>query len=406
MTRQKKLLMWTVWAVSLLQMIGAAVAPAMNIIKTTVFTQYPLSTIQTVMALTGLVSPFVSLLSAELIRRGIITKKSVVLTGLFTLGTVGLLSLVLHTQLWHIGLLSILTGFASGCYLSTVLSIMMDKFQPEERQVVTGVQSVFVNAGGFLISVLGGVLASWHWYGGYLILLAGIPIGILAYITLPKEEKVRPGGKNDVSGKARFDSDIFFYAGSVLFFMLLFGVINPNLAIHMASSGSKDPALVGIVTSIQMAGGMAFGFLFPKLYRRLNDKLIFIAYFLLAVSLTVMNIFHTSLVMISVGVFLGGASMSLIGPLCVVAVSHCVDKRTSALATSLVTGLAPGLGSFLSPVIFTNLTTALGGESTNFRYQFVAFTALVFGIVLVVFMAYMEKGNKLRATKIPSSKTE
>lgn len=391
MTRQKKLIMWTVWAVSLLQMIGSAIAPAMNIIKTTVFTQYPLSKIQTVMALTGLVSPFVSLLSAELIRRGLLTKKRVVLTGLFTLGTVGLLSLVLHTQLWHLGLLSVLTGIASGCYLSTMLSIMMDKFLPQERQVVTGLQSVFVNLGGFLISVLGGVLATWHWYGGYLILLAGIPIGVLAFVALPKEERIIPRGKNQSSETSRFDSDIFFYAISIFVFMLFFGAINPNLAIHMASSGFKNTALVGVVTSIQMAGGMAFGFIFPKFSRLFNDKLILMAYFLLAASLSILNLFHGSLVMISIGVFFAGASLSLIGPHCVVAVSNCVDKRTSALATSLITGLAPGLGSFLSPVIFTTLTTAIAGDSTNYRYQFVAFVALACAVILTVFMSLRRK---------------
>lgn len=378
--------MWTVWAVSLLQMIGSATAPAMNIIKTSVFAQYPFSQIQTVMALSGLVSPFVSLLTAELIRRGLITKKAVVLGGLFTLGATGFLALILNTQLWHLGLLSILTGIASGCYLSTVLSIMVDKFTPGERQVVTGFQSVFVNVGGFLISVSGGLLAAWRWYGGYMILLVGIPVGIMAFLTLPREEKVRPGVGTDAAVKAKFEPAIFFYAITVLIFMLLFSVINQNLAVHMAASGFKNPAYVGVITAVQMAGGMAFGFVFPKLTRLYKDNLLFIAYFMLAVGFSILNLFHSSLVLIGVGVFLTGASMSLIGPHCVVAVSHCVDARTSALATSLVTGLAPGLGSFLSPVIFTNLTTVLGGESTNFRYQFVGITALAGGIVLVAYM--------------------
>lgn len=392
MTRQKKLLMWTVWAVSLLQMIGTAMAPAMNIIKTSVFAQYPLSQIQTVMAMTGLVSPAISLLSAELIRRGILTKKSVVLTGLFTLSATGFLALVLHTQLWHIGLLSVLTGIASGCYLSTILSIMVDRFTSQERQIVTGIQSVFVNAGGFLISVLGGFLAAWHWYGGYIILLAGVPLGILALLTLPKETRVR---HRNVKGaaKSKFETDIFFYAVTVFVFMLFFGVINPNLAIHLASSGFKNPALAGVITAIQMAGGVVFGFVFPKLTRLLEDRLLYVAYCMLAAGLLMLSVFHSSIILMGVGVFLAGASLSLIGPHCVVACARCVDNRTSAIATSLVTGLAPGLGSFLSPVIFTNLTTALGGESTSYRFQFVGLTVLACGIALAVVMAVRRHGR-------------
>lgn len=392
--------MWTVWIVSLVQMINAALAPALNIIKTTVFTQYPLSTIQTVMMLAGLVSPFVALLSAELIRRGLVTKKSVVLTGLFTLGGTGLLSLILHTQLWHLGLLSVLTGVASGCYLSTLLSVMMDKFAPDERQVVTGLQSVFVNAGGFLITLIGGILASWHWYGGYLVLLVGIPIGVMSVLTLPKEKRVRHKNTHATAPKSRFDKDIFFYAASVFVFMLLFAVVNANLAVHLSSSGFENTALVGVITAIQMAGGMAFGFLYPKLARIYDDKLILIAYIMLFVSFSMLNIFHTSLILMGVSVFLAGAAMSLIGPHCVVAVAHCVDARTSALATSLITGLAPGLGSFLSPVIFTNLTVAIYGESTSFRYQFVAFTALACAILLAIFMSFRTKRKIARLSGV------
>jgi MFS family permease len=402
LSKQKKLLMWTVWIVSLIQMIGSAMSPAMNVIKTSVFSQYPLSTIQTVMSLSGLVSPFVALLSAELIRRGLVTKRNVVLTGLFTLGANGLLSILLHTQLWHLGFMSVLTGIASGCYLSTVLSIMMDKFSPEERQVVTGLQSVFVNVGGFLISLVGGILAAWHWYGGYLILLVGFPIGIMSILTLPKETRVRQEKKDTSQEKSRFDSDIFFYAVTVLVFMLNFAVINANLAVHMASSGFQNTALVGVIVSVQMAGGMAFGFLFPKLTRILNDRLLYVAFFMLFVSLTMLNVFHTSLLLIGVSVFIAGASLSLIGPHCVVAVAHCVEARTSALATSLVTGLAPGLGSFLSPVIFTNLTTAIAGESTSFRYQFVALFALACAAVLIVYMVFREK-RKSALTPTPAA---
>jgi MFS family permease len=382
--------MWTVWIVSLVQMIGSAISPAVNVIKTTVFPGYPLSTIQTVIMLTGLVSPFASLLTAELIRRGLVTKKSVVLFGLFTLGATGLLSLGLHTQLWHLGLLSILSGVASGCYLSTVLSIMVDKFAPDERQVVTGLQSVFVNAGGFLISLLGGVLAAWQWYGGFLILLVGIPIGIMSILTLPKEVRVRHTS-DETAAKSRFDKAIFYYAGIVLAFMLLFSAVNANLAVHLASSGFENTALVGVITSVQMAGGVIFGFVYPKLSRAIGDKILYVAYFMLFACLTMLNVFSSSLVLMGVAVFLAGASMSLIGPHCVVAVSHCVDTRTSALATSLITGLAPGLGSFLSPVILTNLTVALRGDSTNFRYQFVAFTALLAGVLIAVGQAFRGK---------------
>ena len=74
-----------------------------------------------------------------------------------------------------------------------------------------------------------------------------------------------------------------------------------------------------------------------------------------------------------------------------VSISKRVDDSTSALASSLANGVAPGLGSFLSPIIITNFTVAVAGNNTNFRYQFVAFLALAFAVVLFLLNKYREK---------------
>ena len=83
MSKEKKLVMWTVFMVSLLQMINMAIMPAVNRIATDAFPQFTLSSIQTVLSLTGIVMPCTSLLSALLLRHGLVTKKAVVIFGLF-----------------------------------------------------------------------------------------------------------------------------------------------------------------------------------------------------------------------------------------------------------------------------------------------------------------------------------
>jgi MFS family permease len=376
--------MWTVYIVALVQMVGVALSPAIEQMKTVVFSQYSLSAIQTALSLPGLIIPTVGLITAELMRRALVTKKAVVVAGLFTLGAAGLLSLVMHDRFWHVIFLCALMGVSAGCYLSTVLSIMMDRFTPDERRTVAGHQAVFVNMGGFLVGLAGGALASWKWYGGFLVALVGIPIGVMSLMTLPKENRKSRAAENKGKLRTHLGSEVFFLAAILTVFMMLFVVCNGNIAVHLTLAGFENTTLIGLVAAAQMAGGAALGLFFVRISSALKYALPAAAFFMLFISYTVLNVFHGSLVLQFIGVFFLGMSLSLIGPYCVIAVSHFVDTSTSAFATSLITGFAPGIGGFLSPVIITNLTRALAGDSTNYRYQFVAFLALGCGVAMAV----------------------
>ena len=383
MSKQKKLVMWTVFLVSMVQMVNMAIMPAVNQIATVAFPELSLSSIQTVLSLTGIIMPCVSLLSALLIRHGYVTKKAVVVFGLFALGLTGVLSLLLHTRFWHIALLSTTSGIASGCYLSTVISIMMDRFVMAERQNISGYQSVFVNTGAVLCGFFGGLLASWQWFGGYLIMLAGIPLGIFTLFSLPKEEKASVT-RDKPKNKSKVNPNVFYYTAIIIVFMILYAVCSANLAVHLANAGMESTTLAGTLTSFQMVGGALFGFFFGRISAVVKDYLLVIAFVCLGLGFTILNVFSVSLGWAFVGVFFVGISISMLGPQCVFAASNCVDEHTSAVAASMVNGIAPGVGSFLSPVIITNLTIHLAGESTNYRYQFVAFIALALAAVLAV----------------------
>jgi MFS family permease len=376
--------MWAVFMISMLQMPALAIMPSLNLMQTVAFPNHSLSEIQTVLALSSLVMPCVSLLSAAAVRRGLVTKKTLVVTGLFILGFVGILSLFLHTSLWNLAVLSAVTGVATGCYITTTISIMMDQFDSGTRQKVLGLQAIFLNIGAILAGLFGGLLAAWRWYGGYMFLLVGIPLGVLALFSLAKETRTRAVVTGAVRQKLKIKPQVFYYTAIVTVFLLAISVCGGNLAPHMAESGVKNTAIVGTLTSVQMAGGAVFGIIFRRFSRKFKDYTLFFAFFSLFCGLTMLNVFHASLICAYIGVFLAGMSSAMIGAQCNFAASHHVDERSSALAASLINGLAPGLGGFLSPVIFTNLTNAIVKDSTNFRYQFVAFFALACGIALAI----------------------
>lgn len=390
MPKQKKLIMWTIFMVSMLQLVNMAIAPAVRQI-TLAFPQYSLSSIQTAISISGIIMPSISLISAMLIRRGLVAKKDVVVTGLFILGLNAILALFLHTRFWHLLVLNCTAGIASGCYLSTIISIMMDQFEMDERQKITGYHSIFVNAGAILCGFFGGLLASWQWYGGYLVMLAGIPIGVISLLALPKEERRKAASDGKQNTSSKFNPQIFYYAAIIILFILLYSVCSSNLAVHLGNAGIESTKIAGTLTSFQMAGGAIFGFVFGRASKAFKDYLLVLAFIVLGVGLTILNVFSTSLVCAFIGVFIVGMSMSMLGPQCVFSSSNCVDENTSAVAASLINGIAPGIGSFLSPIIITNLTTAIAGESTNFRYQFVAFVAFACAAILAALTTLRSK---------------
>lgn len=392
MSKQKKLLMWLVILTGMLQMPSIAISAAVQTMAEVVF-KVDLVKIQTSMSVTGIVSPIVSLISAFLIRKDIATKRGVVIFGLGVLGVTGVLSIFIHRYFWSIAALAVALGISTGCYVSTAISLVIDGFSLEERRKINGLHSVFVGLGGILISLIGGLLVNLVWYAGYLLLMVGIPMCIFSVIAIPKENKKSDAVAGEAKKvKSKLDKDVLFYIATTLVFMFLYNVGANNMSTHLENSGVKNYAMVaGFVTAAQMAGTMVMSVFFNKLSQRLGDMLLVMAFMAIFIGFAIVSVFHSSVVMIFIGIFIMGMSMPCLGPQCILSISKRVDDSTSALATSLANGIAPGIGSFLSPVIITNLTVHLAGNNTNFRYMFTGILALICGAVLFVLNKYRDK---------------
>lgn len=391
--RHKKLLMWTILIIALVQMPALALTPAINLIQTQVFPDKTLAQVQTALAWTNLISPLTSIVAAFFINRGIFTKKGVVVTGLLLLSVTGLTAVFLHTQFWHLYLLSVVLGLSTGCFMTNAFGLMFDNFDDKERQTIAGYQTSCINAGGITMGLLGGALAAAMWYGGYLLLLIGFPVAILALFTVPhyKSPSLVKGGQT--TEKAKLHPRIFYYAVLACLFMMIYGVGGSNISTHIQQNvpNVDDAAMAGIAVAVQMGGGVVAGLFFGRLSQRFRDMILVIACAAVFVGFMILSLFASSLPMIFAGVFITGMSLSLMLPRCTFGVSMLVDKSTSATATVIALSIAPSLGGFLSPQVFTRLTVTLFGEQTVYRYGFVAGFVLVFGVVIAVLTRYHER---------------
>ena len=390
MTKEKKLLMWSVLLIAMVQMPNLALSPSINVIYDTVFgRKWELGTIQTVMQLPNLISPFVTITTAYLIGKGWLSKKGIIVTGLFLVAATGLLSLFCNTQFWHLILLSICLGLGLSGYLSTATSLIVDHFSTEERQAISGFQTSFINGGGVLMSLCGGLLSTVIiGFGGYLMLLLALPVGILALKAIPSGKKAS-GGEVKEKEKVKIHSDVFLYGGMIFVFMLVYNVLGSNLSVHIKDIGGSD--IAGVLTAVQMLGGALVGIVFGKLSKKLGDFTTCLSFIAIFIGMMLLSLFPGNLVMTFVAVIIAGTAMSLMLPQCLFSVSKVVNSSSSALATSITSCIAPSGGGFFSAMVFTNLTQALYGDSTVLRYRFVSFVALGCAIILFIIFSYRKK---------------
>lgn len=391
-TKEKTILMWSILLIAMVQMPSLALSPSINQIKTVVFPEISLSTIQTIMQLPNFISPFITILTAYLIGKGVLAKKTVIVSGLLLVAVTGALSLVCHSQLWHYILLSACLGFGLSGYISTASSLIVDHFSVEERQKISGFQTSFINGGGILMSLCGGLLATIAWYGGYLMLMIALPVAILAIFAIPsgKANIEQTGQKAEKqTRKVKLKPDVFLYAAFIFVYMLVSNVIGSNLSTHIAGIGNTS--IAGYCTAIQMCGGVICGLFFGKLSKKFGDYTATFAFLVQFIGMTLLSLFQNSLPMILLAVFIAGSGMSMMLPQCLFSVSKVVDENSSALATSITSCIAPSGGGFFSAIVFTNLTTKLYGDSTVMRYRFVSFVALACAVIVFIIVTIRKK---------------
>jgi MFS family permease len=374
--------MWTILLIAFFQMPHLALTPGIDSIQRQ-FPERSIAAIQTVLAMSNLLCVAAGIAAAALIRMGVISKKSSVLAGLALMGATGLAAFALRAQFWQLGVLSVLLGTALGLLIPSAQSIMLDGFDGRELRVLTGSQSSFINAGGIALGLSGGLLisATGAWYAPYGLFLLVIPVALLAAKTLPAGRRQAADG-----ARGRLRRGVYFYAGVIFVFMIVYNVLAANLSTHLAREG-EDAAASGVAVAFMMAGGVVSGLFFPKLSAKLRDGMIPLAFFELFVGYTMMNLFAGSLPATLAASLICGMSLSSLVPQCNFAVGELVDPSISSVAAMLIGSIAPSSGSFLSPVLLTNATERLFGESTRARYHFTGFVSLALAVLLLLWFA-------------------
>ncbi len=366
-----------IWFYSMLQ-VGTICISSILAKIVELFPQYSATTIQFLATCPCVIIILMSLLTGRLAEY--IPKKYLALFSAFMFIVTALGGFFFHQTLIILYVWEVTLGIAVGILVPLGTSLIADYFDGEERRSTMGLQSAFISAGGVLLSLFGGLLATINWYYNYLAFLLIIPGFFLLLIGLPvnKPPHVRKKEGRGIPVTARVVLEYGFIA---FLFMLLFNVIPTNLALHLEECGISGSIRAGIASAVFMLSGVPAGLLYKGLAKLLGERVIALGFFNLALG-SFITAFSGRYTLILIGVFIAGFSLSLV--MAQVVVSTAEKEHPEAVTMSISFNMAiNNLGAFLSPY-FTKLSRViLHNDLAVSRYLIVSATAFFLSVILI-----------------------
>ena len=214
-------------------MAGAAVAPALGVVKAYFSDTNPLF-IQMVVSMPAIFIVFTNFLFPKLCRY--MGSKTLVMLGLI-LYTFGGCSAGLFSNIFLVLAARALVGFGVGIIMPLSTGLLSYYFAPEEQEKLMGYSSAMNQMGGVVATLLSGLLAVISWRASFLVYLLGLISMIACFFFLPNdriENEDSEGTKTNV-GKV-FYHNASFVVGMFLL-MVTFYIYPTNFAIEVASEG-------------------------------------------------------------------------------------------------------------------------------------------------------------------------
>jgi MFS family permease len=274
-------------------------------------------------------------------------------------------------------------GVAGTMVLATTWSA--DLWHGEARSRFLGWQGAATAAGGIVVILIGGALASLHWRGAFGTYLIAVPVTMFALLALAPFAAQRAAvlsSRNDTAVAAvPFPWRVFAFVGSLGFlFMTAFYVIPTRLPFLLVEAGVTHPlalgAVIALVTAAAVPGALAYG----RLRERTSAMTIFaFSWGLMGAGLLTLGL-ATGLPAMVLGVAVVGLGMGPAMPnhtaYLMAAVPVAVRGRASGLLTTALFS-----GQFASPLVSAPLVDAFGLSGA---FQTFAVIQLVLAGVLVM----------------------
>ncbi|MCD7809056.1 MAG: MFS transporter [Erysipelotrichaceae bacterium] len=370
----------TILLLSLLQMGSIFMSPIIGDLVAE-FSMYSASTCQMLMTFPNLVVVIMSIVTGRL--DSYISRKNLAIIACICviLGALGLFTF--HTSLIVMYAFAGLFGIGIGIILPLGATLISVYFTEDQQGQVYGLQNSFANLGGVALNLLGGTLAGIAWYFDFLAPLIIIPAFIMVLISVPNEKGIKASESKE---KAKIPSIVYLYVVIAAIFGIIFNTMPTNISIFVSENSLGGSSFSSIVTAVFLCGGAIAGMFFNTLNKKFGEIVIAIAFLNLGLGLLICSQ-ATIAILLLIGAFIGGCSMSLFMSRVTLSISAKTNPIVTPMALSLVLS-SNNLGNFISPTVIG----LLPGTLVSDRFLIVGIIALI-GAAIVGYL--MQQQNKI-----------
>ena len=252
---KKRRLLYTILSISLLTvMAGAAIAPALGIIRDH-FSDVPDMLVQLIVSLPALFIIVTNLLFRRLCR--LMKTRTLALTGLLLYVVTGA-GCFFADNIWVLLAFRALLGVSVGMIMPLSTGLLAYYFPPEKQAGLMGLAAAMNQMGGVVATLLAGLLANISWNCSFLVYLLGLIAVVLVMLHLPNE-RLEGGSGLSLGLLKRFHPSV----GGMFLVMILFFIYPTRFAISAhAGTDLSNNAITLIMVGLDVVAfliGLVFG---------------------------------------------------------------------------------------------------------------------------------------------------
>lgn len=346
----------TILSMSLLTvMAGAAIAPALGIIKAHFSNISPLL-IQLIVSMPALLIIITNIFFLQLSRR--LRTRIIATTGLLLYVIAGA-GCFFADSIWVLLALRALLGVSVGLVMPLSTGLLSFYFPPEEQARLMGLSAAMNQMGGVVATLLAGLLSTIEWNYAFLVYLLGLIALVMVWIWLPNEQ-IGSANKRGIPFQPKQLLKFHPSVCGMLLLMTIFFIFPTNFAIIINQQIKlSTEAITAIMVGLDVVAFFV-GLIFGNWMNRFRQSIKYFApiCFLLGYAAYLLP----SVPMIVVGSALIGIANG-VGVPYLNTIASIKGGRNSATTVMPLLSAALYLGQFISPLIVIPLARSIFGTT-------------------------------------------
>jgi len=345
------------FSATLTVMAGSIIAPVLNLMRDGL--GIDATSVGLIITTHALFIAFFSPLIGSLIDK-VGTRKPFIF-GLIIYGLAGGSGLYI-TSYWLLIFSRAILGIAVAAFFTSISVIILNLYEGSKRDEVMGWRGSANTLGGVIWPLIGGFLGSFSWHLPFSMYLVGIPLGIIALITIPETQNKdfkEVGHEGSIISVFKNNLLLFVIYGILFLAMMLLYIIVVFLPQLLEGFDVSNPLYISLFLSVLALSAGLTSFNYGKIKSVLSYRLIvLVSLALWAIGfLSISQIANIWIIVVSVALF--GVGQGIIVPAAMVWIGELVPVSFRGRIISYM-GSFMFIGQFSSPVIFGPLSSYLG----------------------------------------------